>query len=642
MNVSLDLQYGTDRHMRIKEAIRARHKLSQRYMSDRHDAWRDSDEQAGAYLKETVANRQRRLNREDSGEPQYTTVLIPYGTALVMTAQTYWSSVYLNRNPVFQFSGRNKASQLKEKAVEAIIDYQMQVGQMLAPLYGWIRDMPHYGLAVIGQYWDKETITISSIEEENETFLGIPVPGKVRKVKRFKTIPGYSGSRLYNVRPYEFFPDPRVPVWQFEKGEFVGRATTSSWNDLIRKQNVAGYMNLEMLKKIKVRGDLYRETGGTNIILPADATENARSWSSIDDIGYFNLLEMYIDLIPNEWGLGTGKQPEKWFFVLAEDELVICARPMGCIHNRFPFFVQEYEIDPYQLTPKSMYEYTTPLNNILTWLFETHLQNVRKVINDQFIVDPSKLVMKDVLDPKAGKLWRLRPEAYGTDPRLAAHQFQVVDVTQSHMKDAEIVMDLMQRYTGVNENMMGLVNPGGRKTATEIRSSNTLGVNRLKTVAEYNAALGWSPLAQVLVQETQQWYDEEQEFRITGTPEKGTIKVTPNEIVGFYDYVPVDGTMPIDRFAMANMMREIMVDVGRIGPAAQGFNFMAWIEEIANIQGLKHFDRFKIQVAPQPLLTQQAAAGNIVPIGGGNGRGGTEGLSGVPGPRQPTGMGPTA
>jgi hypothetical protein len=145
-----------------------------------------------------------------------------------------------------------------------------------------------------------------------------------------------------------------------------------------------------------------------------------------------------------------------------------------------------------------------------------------------------------------------------------------------------------------------------------------------------------------LVQETQQWYDLEEEFRLTGTPEKGTIKVTPEEIVGFYDYVPVDGTMPIDRFAMANMMREIMVDVGRIGPAAQGFNFMNWIEEIANIQGLKHFDRFKLQVAPGPMLDQQATAGNIVPLGGGNGRRGTEGLSGVPGPRQPSGMGPSA
>jgi hypothetical protein len=76
------------------------------------------------------------------------------------------------------------------------------------------------------------------------------------------------------------------------------------------------------------------------------------------------------------------------------------------------------------------------------------------------------------------------------------------------VRDAAFVMDLMARLSGVNDNIMGMVNSGGRKSATEVRTSSTFGVNRLKTNSEFYSAQGFAPLAQMLLQNTQQKYDE--------------------------------------------------------------------------------------------------------------------------------------
>lgn len=651
MSITLELKYGTPLHTRIRDALRARIKLSRRYMQDRHDAWRRSDESAIAYIKESEKNALRRQKREDTGVPQYTTLMVPYSTALVLTAHTYWSSVFLSRNPIFQYQGLHGEAQTSEQAVEALMAYQVQVGGMTAPLYVWIMDGAKYGLGVISAYWEEEEITVSTIEEEPVKYLGIPITGKMQKVRKTKTLPGYIGNKLFNVRPYNFLPDPRVPISQLQKGEFVGRETTFGWNEILRRTIAKQYTNAEVLKRLRNsgRGEL-AEQGSDQLLLPAttDSVLSTSALADITDVGFFTCVEMYVELIPNDWGLGTSTKPEKWYFVLAENEVVLCARPYGSFHNQYPFFIQEYEIDGYQLTKRSMYDYLDPLNNLLTWLFETHLQNVRKVINDNIIVDPSKLVMKDVLNPTAGRLWRLRPEAYGTDVRSAAFQFQVTDVTQQHMRDAPVIMELMQRLSGVNENMLGMINQGGRKTATEIRSSNMLGINRLKTTAEYNSAVGWNPCASVMLRESQQRYTMNRKHRIVGTgamDKANFIDVSPESLQGFYDFIPVDGTMPIDRFAMSNLLRELAVDSIKMPGVAQQMDFMRLVEEIAQLNGIRYFNKFKLQLAPDALMASQAQAGNIIPMGGTNGgtnRGnGSAGAPMVPGPSQVRGMGPT-
>jgi len=226
------------------------------------------------------------------------------------------------------------------------------------------------------------------------------------------------------------------------------------------------------------------------------------------------------------------------------------------------------------------------------------------------------VVVKDLYRRGVSKLIRLKESAYGTDIAKVIQQIPVTDVTGRHFNDIQNVTEMLNRVYGGNDNLMGQIHPGGRKTATEIRTSSTFGVNRLKTVAEYWSATGFVPLAQRLLQNTQQLYDEEMQFRIAGdlAGEAQFINVSPDQIGGMYDFVPVDGTMPIDRYAQANLWRETLMGAAKVPQIAGRYDIGRMFGWMSQLAGLKNIKQFEIQVMPDEAAMMGAQQGNLVPM----------------------------
>lgn len=660
----MNVAFGSPLHAKILSAVQKRWYFSRNKISDRYLAWNKAEDQFQAYIPEREADAKRRTQR-DSGMPNYTTIEIPYSYAQLLAAHTYWTSVFLARDPVFQFEGRHGATEDSINAVEAIMDYQLMVGQMLVPLYIWLMDVGKYGQGIVGSYWEEEKANVTRIVEVPKTFLGMPVPGTKQKLRQTQNIDGYKGNKLYNVRPYDFFPDPRVPMSQFQRGEFCSRYLEVGWNHMVRREADGIYFNLENARQTKPVGWM-RDRGSPRLNIPNQDNAVSPQGDSgtpgdmdINKLDYTELLEMHIELVPDTWGLGTSKLPEKWVFTVANDAVVVSAQPLGLLHNQFPFNIMEYEVEGYGLFKRGMSEMVKPLNDVMTWLFNSHFYNVRKVMNDQFVVDPSRIVMKDASDPAPGKLIRLKPAAYGTDPRLALAQLQVVDVTQNHIRDIGVVADIIQRMTGVNDQIMGMLNQGGRKSATEVRTSSTFGINRLKTNAEYFSAQGWAPLAQMMLQNTQQFMTGENQYKVAGDlmgRAQAFATVRPEDIMGFFDFVPVDGTMPVDRMAQAALWQQMLGGMRQFPQLMMEYDIPAIFSWVAQLAGIRNVDRFKIVVTPDQQLQSRVQAGNVVPIkgGGGGSRGNPTGgrttssaggapsnSDGLPGVAQVSGMGPT-
>lgn len=642
-----EIKYDSDQHRKVLREIQERHQFSRRYMERRYPEWRRCEERFRAYRPTKEEDASRKAKR-DAGTPQYTTLEVPYSYAILMTAHTYWTSVLMGRSPIMQFAGRHGEAEMKIQAIEAIIDYQMQVGKLLPSLFVWLLDTGKYGIGVLGTYWEEEKRVISKMADVPVTFYGIPVPGKTKRVKQTAVVPGYKGNKTYNVRPYDFFPDPRVPVSDLQKGEFCGRATELGWNQILKRKERGMYFNTDVLEKaLGMRDD--RERGSEQVELPARdddiRTVMGKDGKKKKASDFVNILEMYIELVPKDWGLGNGTYPEKWVFTLANDKVIIGAQPMGLLHDKFPFDILEYEVDGYSHTARGMLEISNDLNDILTWLFNTHMFNIRKALNDMFVVDPSRVTMKDFETEGAGRLIRLKPTAYGSDVRSVVTQFNVVDVTGQHMKNTQVVAEMIQRVLGVTENMMGLVNAGGRKTATEVRTSSSAGANRMKTTCEYFSACGFAPWGEKMVSNSQQFYDQEMNLRIAGDLIQGPefFKVTPELITGFFDLVPVDGTLPIDRFAQANLWKEVLVGMADMPQLAMQYDIGKIFAFMAQLGGLKNINQFKIKAVPDAMLNASAAAGNSIPLGGPSGGpgtiGGTEGGAGLT--RPISGVGPT-
>lgn len=606
----------------IRRRLEARIKYSLQKRNDQTKKWEQAEDAALAFLPENDDDALRRTDRELTGTPRYTTIQIPYSYATLMTAHTYMTSVFFSRAPVHQFSGRHGETEQQVSAVEALVSYQVESGGHLVPYYIWLYDAGKYGCGILGDYWVDEKVQYSSVETmEILGPDGLPVAGSGKKIQQTFLAAGFSGNKVYNISPFDFIFDPHYPLYRFQEGEYCGVRKTMSWNECLKRQ-YAGYYTKEALARLPARTpNTSSITDGSSALLRPDRTfmndtgdDEQKHPTSID------VFEIYVDLIQKEWRLGDSEFPEKWVFTITTDySTILGAQPVGCAHGQFAFSVIETEIEGYGLYSRGIPEVIRPIQNTMDWLINTHFFNVRAALNNQFIIDPSKIVIDDAEDGGAGFIYRLRPEAYGSDVRSFFYQIPVQDMTRAHMSDLDTMQGLGERITGINEQMFGGISKS-RTTATEVRTSTGFGVNRLKTITEYISAMGMSPLATRLVAQSQQWYDGEQKFKIVGDLAQMAgpqfMAVSPDSIAGNFDFVPVDGALPIDRMAMATLWQNIMAQMRNFPQLLTQFDIGKVFTHISQLAGIRNINQFKVQVVPDGMLAQQAQQGNVIPLGG--------------------------
>lgn len=637
MDASLDISYKSPLHTKLLERLDKRYRLSAERMQKLHTQWMKAEDDFVAYAPTKDVDALRTAKRENSGIQDYTTIILPYSYSMMMSAHSYWTSVFLGRSPIWQFSGRHGESEQQTQALEALMDYQVQVGRQMLPYYFWLLDAAKFGLGVVGEYWCEEQNYVSrNVMMPGKTILGMELT-KPKAQLQTEVIPGYQGCKLFNIRPYDYFPDPRVPLWDMQRGEFVGHHNEVGWNEIYRKAQSGEFIkgNCDVLKRKLFDGGTQgmtgRVEGSPRANLP-NSTEDVLNLSDLGDTGPYGLLTQYVDLVPSEWGVGESSYPEKWVFTSAVQgrrattsaagnlKVILGAKPLGAYHNKFPASIIQMEPDAYALTTRGMPEVTRPLQRAMDWLLNVHMYNVRNALNIQFLLDPGRVVMGDFKNPLPGGGIRLKQAAWGTDPRTVMAQMPVQDVTRGNIMDMQYLDQFAQKALGINDAIMGQINTGGRKTAAEVRSSSTFGVNRQKTVSEFFSASGFDPLAELMVSDSQQWYQGDQKFKIVGDLAQmagpSFMSVKPEDIAGFFNFVPVDGTLPIDRFAQANLWKEIMLAMKQMPQLAMEYDLgkiFAWTAQLA---GLKNINQMKLnmQSADPNKIAAAAQAGNIVPL----------------------------
>jgi hypothetical protein len=187
------------------------------------------------------------------------------------------------------------------------------------------------------------------------------------------------------------------------------------------------------------------------------------------------------------------------------------------------------------------------------------------------------------------------------------------------MSDLESMQTIGERITGINEQMFGGISKS-RTTATEVRTSTGFGVNRLKTITEYISAMGISTLASRMVLDSQQFYDANKKFKIVGDLAQmagpSFMTIDPGMLSGDFDFVPVDGTLPVDRMAMATLWQNIMGQMRNFPQLMMQFDIGKVFTHVAQLAGIRNINQFKVQVVPDAVLAAQAGAGNVIPLRG--------------------------
>lgn len=628
-SLTLKIPHESPLDRKIKGKLQQFIKWSMKAQSTQHDEWQKAEESMLAYVPASEADR-RREHARDQGDPRYTTIVLPYSYAVTMAAHTYWTSVFYARDPIFQFTGRHGETQQQVQALDSIVSYQTLVGGHLVPHYSWLYDAGRYGFGVMGLHWEKEVRHVAIVKDTQEEigeeavdadqllFGDVPDGGpRTKRIIEVQEVETYEGNKVYNVSPWNFLPDPRVPLLHFQKGEFVNIRTRVSWNQILYRKAQGLYINTEKVKTGHGGDGAFGDTQGTTTV--AKPHEYYFMDKENDEGGHpstVNIYEVYVELVPSEWGLGKRDYPEKWVFSITQDySILLGATPLDSYHCKFPFMVIPIDPDGHALFARGYPKIMQPIQDTMTWLLNSHFFNVRAALQNLFIVDPSKVSLADLEDPLPGGIIRVRDVYYGQDVRTAVHQVDIKDVTQQNLSEIQFMQGIGERIGGVNDQVMGALAGGGRRTATEVRSSTGFSVNRLKTTTEFMSAAGMAPLSQMTVMNTQQFYTAEKKFRIAGSllaDAEPFVSVDPKQIQGFYDYVPVDGTMPIDRLAQAKMWQEIFATMKMMPEVAVQYDIGRMFAWVASLAGMKNINQFKINLMDPQEIQKQTQLGNLI------------------------------
>lgn len=619
----LDLKPGSQFHQELVSKLLRYGWESNRIISQRRPTWDEMNDKLTGFIK--LSDKEKAIKAKDPRKP--VSIVFPYSYAILETMIAYMVAAFFPE-PMFRYEGTGPEDIAGAMLLEKVINLHVAKSKVALNLHTHFRDTTAYGFGVVSPQWTvkRGTKIVKKPYGSYDTNGSFTKMGDDR-VEEDSIL--FEGNSLINIDPYCYLPDPNYPIHEPQRGEYVGWMDRTSFMDLLaEEEDDDDLFNVQYLRHLHRKSshilgidtDSRTKRTGRNLEHPINRNVS-------DPIDLFNV---YVKLVPEHWKLGTSKSPEKWLFTVAGDAVIVRAKPLGLHHNMFPVAVAAPDFDGYSPVAYARLEILSGMQTTIDWLFNSHIANVRKAINDVLIVDPYLVNVNDLRDPEPGGIVRLRRPAWGRGVENVIKQLAVSDITQANLQDVSFIIQYMQQAAGTDNPLMGSLRQGGpeRLTSAEYQGTARGAVSRLERVAKITGLQSLQDIAYFFAVHTQQLMSEDVYLRTVGEwpqviseqfiPEQGRIKVSPLDLLVGYDVMTRDGSIPGGNFSDAWV--QIFQTIGGSELLVQKFDIVRIFEFIATNLGAKNVAEFRlqpnvapqIQTAPDEQVMAEVERGNMV------------------------------
>jgi hypothetical protein len=599
---NLDLKPGSDLHQKLLGTLLQFARDSASVISRRHNAWNEIDKKLQAFIE--TSSEEHELKRIDPRKP--ISIVFPYTYAILETLVAYLVAAF-TPEPIFRYEGVGPEDVAGATLMEKVITLHCAKTKVALNLHTFFRDASAYGLGVVTPQW--------IVRRGKRSVRNAPFSSRATTESRVL----FEGNGLENIDPYCYLPDPNVPLHNVQKGEYAGWLDTDNLMNLLSDEEVDGDLfNVQYLRRVSnkytsiygnANSPRQNRTGTYNGIYPSTYSD------PIDK------LNMYVKLIPSIWGLGKGDYPEKWMFTVAADSVIIRAKQLNLNHDLFPIAVTVPDFDGYSPVSYSRMEILQGMQVAVDFLFNSHVTNVRKVINDLLVVDPYLINVADIANAEAGGIIRTRRPAWGRGVENSFKQLAMSDITRNNVTDVTFLIEFMRQIAGTDNPMMGNLRAGGpdRLTAKEYQGTAAGAVNRLERVAKIVGIQAIQDIGYQFAMHTQQFMDEPTYVRTAGdwpeavkasfAIEDNRVLVNPSDILVDYDLLIRDGSIPGGTYS--DSWIQLFEIISKNPLLAQRFDVTRIFKHIATNLGAKNVDDFEVrgdaakQVPPQVEMSAQ-------------------------------------
>jgi hypothetical protein len=598
-----------------------------------HDSWDNYD---WIYRGYRISDKNDRDARS-VGEPAK--ILVPVTYAQTQTAISFILSTFMQREHFFELRGMGPEDDKLVFALESDLTYQLNRTGWPIKFYQFLLDAFKLGFGVVKCDWTEDyakmrtlnRVPVSNVFTKLAGLLGTKASEediRYTMVESIDEVLQYQGSRIRSVSPYCFYPDPNLPISQFQEGAFAAHEEEKTLSELQQGE-----------------GEIYFGTDKIDTKIPRDVFEfrSRRAGKTFGDISVEKyvvgkrdkeqdgviftevVFSMSERQVKEKFGvnLGSSSKAQKWMVVLVNDSKVVAFQPLGYLHDQFPYSLIEYSPDSTSFYNPGLSETIYELQGLITFFLNSHVLNVKKIVQNRLIYNPQYLEVEDLI--KGATHIRTRNTPTGDLDRVVK-QLQVSDVTARHVDDLTTLMSILQVVTGINDNALGQYSTG-RRSATEARNVNAGAAARLRMHAVLAWFQGVEPLGRMMLANTRQGRSKEVYEAIVGTraleaPFEQVILADANKLAGGYDFLPYDATLPSDRQQQANMLMELF-SVLISNPQSIAMlqkdpsKLLNYIAELFGIKNLHDFSLNPDQTLqmPQPQVAPDAQVAQAVDQG---------------------------
>jgi len=617
------LKPGSEFHGKLITMLLEYSDMSQSHMSSRYPEWDAINNTLTAYIP---ADDVTSIRKSTGTSP----LIVPVSYAQLQTLLTYMMSYFMN-DPIFKYApvGGDAHDRIGNALLEHNVHLQTKKAKMGLNFHTFFRDSYSTGFGVMVPVWDvKKQLVIRTRQKKDPGLFSFGRP-TTEEYEDERII--YEGNKLYNVDPYTFFPDPNVSISNIQDAEYYSYLERTSYLALQRMEDQEddpseSLFNVKYLRDIDGKSKYFYSSSRTKE--KTDTSSQLANTDSDTMVKIMDVMHYFVDLIPSEIGLSSSNDVATWLFSVGGDQIIIDAHEVTFEHGLKPIVTGSPDMDGYSISPTSRLEMMFPLQDTMDWLFTSHIANVKKALNDVMVVDPKKVYLQDLMNPKPGKLIRLKKSAWGEGVDKAIQQLKVTDVTGSHMRDTAVITDMIKQASAASDVASGNVErTGERVSATEASNAFQSSVGRIQKDAMLFSLQAFDDLGLMLGANTIQFMSGSYRQQLTGDWAEIYAREMGGDTVARYNQESLDIHFDSSVNDTNRLLSQGSIDAwntlyGNLlsnPEVAQGFDMSKIFMHLARSMGANNVHEFikntQVQVQPNQQVADQAQAGNIVPVG---------------------------
>ncbi|MCD4751159.1 MAG: hypothetical protein K8R59_17435 [Thermoanaerobaculales bacterium] len=631
------LQPGQSLHSQVLGKLNTMWTVGESHVDSRASSWKRVDERLRLCVDLEATGKAGDGTPLKSGKkemPFERSIMIPMTYATLMSRMAQMYATATQRDPLIHLEPAEGGDVYGARLHEAVLRYDLRQSNAHVVLWQLLYDLERYGCCFLYDTWEEE----HGWTHEDPIYHSMYKPMLPPHMQHLAETQRHWGMRReWNnwrpIAPERMIIDGAQDLAGVQNHRFIGHWDMVSILHLIERERkdfgLGGpYFNVNEAKR-----------AGSEMRDANTGREVHGGYTEVDQVSFptGKLRRLQAHIIPREWELAEGRRPERWVFEVWNGNTIVRAHRSVYYHEGATYAVGMADVDLHAPWTSGTGEQVEGMQNLINYLIAAHVVNTRKLLNDSMVYDPSLFDEERLLRPGPSRHIPLTKEGQrllhrGFRIPDMYHQLRVQDTTGPHLQTAQYMADWTQRLTAGNDNVQGMLFEH-KHTLGEVEKANSGSSLRIGTSLQLFERMVLSPAAQRALQNRQQFSSREQVLQISGQLAKlaggASLRVSPSDLVGQYDYIPHTSTMAIDPARQSQMWGALLQIIGsqpQLLEEHQGkrLNPHALLEEYVQSLGVKYLDKFydeapprmppPMRVVPDDVASRALSAGNARPL----------------------------